>query len=143
MRVMREGELFTLKIKDVTFKLKPLDYAERMSMVQHDLIRQGKLVEESNFRILEVLRCSIKEIDGVYYSDGEPFELEFDGDKISAKCISALMQAEYNHELVLAAQHISANTHWTMDIPGIKFEYPGSDKKKVAKSKASKSKAKK
>ena len=105
--VYRTSDRVTLKIDDVTLKLAPLSYSQKMKI-------QGMLMKESGTQIENIaettralIEFSVKSIDGVHYSDGEKFELEFDEGKLSEDSIDNLLNMEISEKLQISLMQLT------------------------------------
>ena len=89
------GYTFKIKIGDATFHCKQLSYRERSIIgARHHMQKSGTEVQNIVGLLFEVLRHSIKKVDGFVNPDGSVFELEFENGILSEACLDQLFHVE-------------------------------------------------
>lgn len=101
--VYRSTDRVTLKILDVTFKIKPLSYQEKMDISSEIWNHDGAKKENSITSARKIMKYAIKEVDGVSYPDGTTFELRFDeNNHLTDECTEELSNMEISSELIVS-----------------------------------------
>lgn len=104
IKVFKKTSRIPVKIGDAVFKLAPMDQEQKTELMQYISLDGGNRIE--NLAKISFLSCkyTIKEIEGLVYEDGSPFELSFDEKGVSDKSLSELMNTEISQELLSACQ---------------------------------------
>ena len=89
------GYTYKIKIGDAAFYCKQLSYKMR-SIIGAKYHRQQSGAEIQNVvgLLFEVLRHSIKKVEGFVNPDGTPFELKFENDVLTEDCLDQLFHVE-------------------------------------------------
>ena len=89
------GYLYKIKIGEAVFYCKQLSYKMR-SIIGAKYHRQqsGNQVQDVVGLLFEVLRHSIKKVEGFVNPDGSPFELKFENDVLTEECLDQLFRVE-------------------------------------------------
>ena len=83
--------LITIKIDDLTFKIKPLTYKERTDVMACIYNQNGTVVENAAKATYLAMRYAVKNIDGAFLPTGEKYQLEFDDNSyLSEDCVDDL-----------------------------------------------------
>lgn len=97
-KVYRQTDRVTVELHDLTLKLKPLSFSEKMEI-------QREASKMSNEAMLEAvkltLKYSLKDIKGLEYDDGEEFELSYDDNShLSEESIETILNMEHTATLL-------------------------------------------
>jgi len=99
-RIYKRSDRIPVKIDDITVRLSPLSVSEKTEIQQAMLNGRAKSdLKELTRGISLAIKYSVKSVDGVVDSDGNPYKLEFDGDGLSQDSIDELMNMELTKKL--------------------------------------------
>ena len=99
MIIYRKEDRITIKINKLTVKLAPLSYEEKATA--ETLILENTQRSSMDGSIYAV-KCAVKDIKGLKLPDGSDYELEFENNILTDKCIDDLTNIEGNNELFIA-----------------------------------------
>lgn len=125
MIIYRPTDRVKIQIGELVFTLAPLTYYQKRAL--NDIV-QNKTSEEG---IIFTVRCSLKDIDGLYGVDGKKIELEFENDIIKEDCILGIIGSiPHTDVLQLACVNIVTKILNEENTPGIKIVKEEIKKKK-------------
>lgn len=89
------GYLYKIKIGEVVIYCKQLSYRVRSTIgATYQKQQSGTEVQNALGLLFEVLRHSIKRVEGFENPDGSEFELVFENDILTEECLDQLMYVE-------------------------------------------------
>ena len=100
--LLRKKDRIEVKIEDLKLKLAPLTFAAKMEI--NDVLigsKEGDLTASMKASKIAI-GYAIKELEGIETIEGEKYELEFEGDKLSDECIDDLLNLELCPKLMVA-----------------------------------------
>ncbi len=101
-KIYKRSDRITVKIDEVTVKLAPLTLDQKTQI--QDAMMNGRTkadLKELTRGIALSMKFALKGIDGVEDSDGNQYQLKFEGDEVSDTCIDDLMNLEVTQKLSL------------------------------------------
>lgn len=129
--IFKKDALIEVKIQDITVKLKPLSYSDKMEVQKH--LGNMKDINGMMKAAYDAIALSLKEIHGLEYGDGSPYVLKIQNDKIVEDCMDELLNASFASELnavcsamlngISSDKILDANTG--LPIEGIEIVLPG------------------
>lgn len=98
--VYRLKDKIKVTIDDITIKVSPLSYVQKMEVQEH----MTKAVTEKDMKhamdgTIKAIKYSLKGIKGLSTPDGEEYELELDNNKVTDECIDDLLNIKYSQKL--------------------------------------------
>lgn len=103
-RIYRRTDRIAVKIDDVTVKLSPMSLHQKTE-VQSAMLKGHKAtdIREATRGIALAIQYSVKGIEGVEDSDGNPYKLQFNetGEELTEACVDDLMNVELSRKLAL------------------------------------------
>lgn len=101
--IYRKNDLISLEIGDLVFKIKPLNYLDRVEIMSCLHNSSGTIVENAGKASYLTIKYAVKKLEGASTIDGTPYELEFDeSGNITDDAISDILNIEENNKLGLA-----------------------------------------
>jgi hypothetical protein len=101
-RIFRKSDRIAVKIDDVTVKLSPLTIHQKVETTQAMYNGQANAdLRELTRGTVLALKYSVKSVEGVYDSDGKPYQLQFEGDSLTEECVDDLMNLQITKKLAL------------------------------------------
>ena len=98
--VNRQSDRIPIKIKGVTFFIKPLSFGEKSKISSTITVSGGSQTENILDSMRLVLKYSVKDVKGLKYSNGEALQLMFLEDKtLTDDSIDELLSMEITGEL--------------------------------------------
>ncbi len=104
-RIYKRSDRVVVKIDEVTVKLAPLSLDQK-TQIQHAMILgRGKGdIKEATRGIALAMKFSVKALEGVEDSDGNPYVLQFEADGgLTDECIDDLMNLELAKKLTMVS----------------------------------------
>lgn len=101
-RIFKKSDRITVTVDGITVKLAPLTIHQKVE-IQTAMFngRQQADLKEATRGVVQSLRYSVKGIDGVEDSDGNPYTLKFEGDVLTEECADDLMNLEITQKLTM------------------------------------------
>ncbi len=102
-RIYKRSDRVTVKIDDITVKLAPLSLHQKTE-VQMAMIQGHKNLDirEATRGLAMAIQFTVKGIEGVEDSDGNPYKLQFENeDSLTQACVDDLMNLELTSKLSL------------------------------------------
>ena len=119
IQIYKPSELVTVQIGEVKLKLRPLKAQHRTALKMFTRQEAGEFKIDAEGMMMYALKCSIRHIDGIEYTDGTPLKAEFtEQDILTEDCLTGVYAAVATSKMV----HISAqlmNIGGVMDFAGI------------------------
>lgn len=108
-RIYKRTDRIAVKIDDVVVKLAPLTLDHKIQVQQAMLNGHQKSdLKEATRGISLAIKYSLKGIEGVEDSDGNPYKLEFDDESnLSDSCVDDLMNVEFMEKLALVCSSMA------------------------------------
>ena len=136
MKIFKMSDRITLTIKGIIFKLSPLSFAQKGEI--HTCTKMNGGVEEQDTIRMTFLavKYTVKAVSGIIDSNGEKYELEFDGDILSDDCVNDLLNLEICQEVGIAALNFLNGVprkicdQFQKEIPGVTLSFPQDEVKK-------------
>ena len=101
--IYKKNDLITLKIADLTFKIKPLAYMERVEIMACSSKQEGSVIENAAKATYLAIKYAVKDFQGAKLIDGSDYKLEFDNEGyVSEESINDILNIENNNKLGLA-----------------------------------------
>ena len=124
MVVYKITDRIPLKIGDATFWVAPLSWADRSELLSCYQTKSGEETHEPLKIGMLTLKMSIKEVDGVQYSDGTEFGCELDDrGRLTDDCVSELCQLDCVDKLVTVCSKLAMNGPAKMDLDGVEINF--------------------
>ena len=93
--VYRATDRIKIQIGEATLIVKPLSYKDKNDWLTCITSSSGTQLENALKGLAILMRATIKEIDGVIFTDGEKFSLEFDENgKLTEDSVDTLLNME-------------------------------------------------
>lgn len=90
--VYRASDRIDLKIHDVTFKIKPLTYKEKLDVSASVTNNEGEQGIDMLAQLIVLLRYCVKDVSGICYIDKTPMTLTFnEDDTLAQECVDDLL----------------------------------------------------
>ncbi len=121
-KIYRSTDRIQIKIGDIVCKFAPLTF-EQKNEVQAMLVEGQKkfdLVLLNKGIMLAISYC-LKSIDNIEDSNGEPYKLEFDGNKLTDECVNELLNMEDSPALIKVCSTIVNGIPKKFDIEGVEL----------------------
>jgi len=96
-KIYRRTDRITVQVDDITVKLAPLSLSQRMELQAY--FTSGDLKEMMK-GTKEVLKMTLKDMQGVEDSDGKKYELEFEDGSITEDCCEDIFNLEHSQKLL-------------------------------------------
>jgi hypothetical protein len=100
MRIYKRSDRIKVKIEDITVTLAPLSFdqkSEAQEMISRGTVKQDlRLLSKG---IAQMVKYSVKKVDGLEDAEGNPYQLDFDGDSLSDSCLDDLLNLEVQEKL--------------------------------------------
>jgi len=106
--IYRKSDRVRVKIDGVTFSLAPLS-AHQKAEIQAAMLngRRNMDIKEATQGVVLALKYSIKDVDGVFNTDGTPYRLQLDENKcLSEECVDDLLNLEITEKLSLVCSSL-------------------------------------
>jgi uncharacterized protein YfkK (UPF0435 family) len=106
-RIYRKTDRIAVKIDDISIKLAPLSIHQKVE-IQNAMVLgriNGDLSEQMRGIALS-LKYSVKGVEGLQDSDGNPYQLKFEGENLSDESVDDLMNIEISKKLTLVCAGI-------------------------------------
>lgn len=101
-RIYKRTDRISVRIDDVVVKLAPLTLDQKTEIQQAMLQGRSKAdIREATRGIALAIKYSLKGIEGVEDSDGNPYKLEFSGEELTSACVDNLMNMELTKKLAM------------------------------------------
>lgn len=101
-RIFKRSDRILVKIDDIVVKLAPLTLHEKTEVQMALLQNKGSLdIREATRGMAMAIRFSLKGVDGLEDSDGNPYKLQFENDVLTDACLDDLMNLELTTKLAL------------------------------------------
>jgi len=101
MIIFTQQDRIKIVIHDVSLTVKPLSYKEKLNWSNCISSQSGSQSENAMIGLALLLKSSLKNIEGITYSDGTPFALEFDeAGGLSDECVENLLNLEMTTDLI-------------------------------------------
>jgi hypothetical protein len=101
-RIYKRTDRISVKIDDIVVKLAPLTISQKTEIQQAMLEGSKKTdIREATRGIALAIQYSVKGIEGVQDSDGNPYALQFEGGNLTEACVDDLMNLELTRKLTL------------------------------------------
>lgn len=139
MKVLKLTDRVKIKIGDVTFKVAPLSYENKLEMAGCFKMDGGTQVQDIGRQMILALKYGVKEVEGITYADGTEYSLVFNDDgSLSDLSLSELLTGDQASDLLSTVFAVS-NLNKDPQLEGVEVEMPGSviSKKKSSSKKAS------
>jgi hypothetical protein len=101
-KIYKRSDRIKVNIGDVTVVIAPLsvhDKTEAQRIIANGSINQDYALTQQGLILL--LKCSVKEIIGLEDSNGEPYKLQFEGDRLTDDCIDDLFNIQLHEKLIM------------------------------------------
>ena len=100
--LLRKKDRVAVSIEGIKLKLAPLTFAAKME-INDVLVGSDENDLAASMKASKIaIACAVKELDGIETIEGEKYELEFDGDKLSEECVDDLLNLEICPKLMVA-----------------------------------------
>lgn len=100
--IYRKSDLVDIEIDDLTFKIKPLSYMERVDIMSTLSNEGGKVIENAAKATFLTMKYGIKKVSGAKLADGTDYEIGLDADgNISEESIDDLLNLKISANLGL------------------------------------------
>lgn len=102
-KILKMTDRIKINVGKVSFTIAPLNQFQKIEISEQQKIGVGGDVEFDLMRAQTLLvKYGLKDIEGAFDLDGEPYKLEFDGDVLSDDCISEVFTLEQRPDYVTA-----------------------------------------
>lgn len=117
--IYRPTDRIEIKFESFSVWVSPLNSEQRGAIQQLYQTISGVDKTNAGKVALETLRYTVKEISNVFFSDDEPFKLQFGPDELLTKeCAEALMYMQSSESVVAVGGRVGLGTYFYDDIPG-------------------------
>ncbi len=101
-RIYRKTDRITVKVDDITIKIAPLSVHQKVE-IQNAMVlgRMNADLSEQMRGISLSLKYSVKGVEGLQDSDGNNYQLKFEGDSLSDESVDDLMNIEISKKLTM------------------------------------------
>lgn len=108
-KIYKRSDRISVQIDDVIVKVAPLTHDQKIE-VQQALIKgmKGDFTQGAKGVFLS-LKYSIKSVKGFEDSDGNPYQLEFEGDGLADSCVDDLLNSSILGKLSLVCSSLVKN----------------------------------
>ena len=104
VKIYRTTDRVNIKIGDLTFKLSPLSFYQKMEVTSQKTIEEGQSVEDIMKMTFMSIKFAVKEVEGFVTVDGSKYELSFDEQgNLTDQCVEELLNSEVSEELMYSA----------------------------------------
>lgn len=108
MIVYRTTDRIPVKMGEVTIWVSPFSYEQKVKLSQATKLVSGEEVMDAGKVALLSLKFSVKEVEGLVDTDGQPYELSFDADgTLTEECVGDLMQLDNSGSLAAICYKLS------------------------------------
>lgn len=136
MKIYRMNDRVRIKVKDVSFIVSPLNYAQKAEISGCITLQGSVQLEDTMKSLFLILKYSIKGLEGVENQDGKPYKLEMDGEVLSDECVNDILNLGVPELTIAAYQLLNGIPDKIMDpttgkeIKAVKITYEGTGLKK-------------
>jgi len=125
-RIYKRTDRIVVKIDDVTLKLAPLTLAQKSEVQQALLLGHTKSdLREATRGVALAIKYSVKTIEGVVDTDGNPYQLEMSDGELTDACVDDLMNMELLDKLALVCSSFAKGVPTEFkDIDGVELVKP-------------------
>jgi len=122
MKVYRTSDRIPIKMAGLTFWISPLTYAQKAEILAQVSMSGGE--EKQNFGRMVFLsvKYAIKKVEGLEDSDGNPYEVQFEGDSITDESVNDLLQLDCQPKLTQTCANL-INGIRDMKLEGVEFDF--------------------
>ena len=95
-KIYRRTDRIKVKIDDVVITLAPMSIDQKIQV--QELTIQGQVKRDlraSTKAIALAMKFSIKAVDGIEDSEGNPYKLQFEGEELSDECVNDLYELNF------------------------------------------------
>jgi hypothetical protein len=104
IKVPRMSDRYRVKIgKDVTFWIAPLSRRQKLEISSCTKNRGGDMVPDLFEMQCLYLKYGLKKVEGVNYSDGSSFELQFENNELTEESLDEVLNIPQKQELMVVA----------------------------------------
>jgi hypothetical protein len=96
MKIYSLNDRITVKVGELTFKLAPLSYKQKIEI--QNIFKESKDAEGS----ILCLKYSVKDVEGIETLNGEKYNLSFDESGLTDTCLNDLLNIELSPKLMIA-----------------------------------------
>lgn len=122
MKLTRLSDRMKLKIGEVVFTIAPVSYFVKKEIGECTKIEGGEQVFDLSKAQHLYIKHALKKVEGIEDYEGNPYELEFDGDVLTDDCISELFYMEQREEFLTACWAVLNDFNENKKVKGVKFE---------------------
>lgn len=106
-KILSTKSTFTLKIDDLKFTLKPLNYMHRLELDECFIQKGGSNLQKLYRSQSILIKYSLKSVKGIKNHDDSDYELEFNDDgSLTDDCVNDIMNIQQRHKLTTAAMNV-------------------------------------
>jgi hypothetical protein len=101
-KIYKKSDRIKVNIGEVTVVIAPLsvhDKTEAQQIIANGSINQDYALTQKGLILL--LKCSVKEIIGLEDVDGNPYKLDFEGERLTDGCIDDLFNIQLHEKLIM------------------------------------------
>ncbi len=91
--IYRQNDRKKVTIGDTVFSLAPLTFAQKSKA--DSLMASKEVYADVMEGTIYIFQCSVKSIEGIEYSDGTRFEVEFEDGIVKRECIEEILGMPY------------------------------------------------
>ena len=136
--LLRKSDRINVNIEELKLKIAPLSFAAKME-INDILVGASEEDLGASMKASKIaIAYAIKEIKGIETLEGDEYELEFDGDKLSDECVDDLLNLEHCPKLMIVCSGLLAGVPNEILDPATGKKLEGVEIKMPKKSKARK-----
>lgn len=126
MIIFKTTDRIPVKMGEVTLWLSPMEFGQKVAIQGAVKMKSGAEITDGFKVALLTLKFCVKEIQGLFNSDGSPFECEFEegGNVLTDACANDLLQMDSAKSLIRACNSLSEAAS-TAEIEGVIFDLKG------------------
>ena len=99
-KIFRTTDKISYKVGELEIKVSPFSVEDKIVLTEYMTKGQNNDLRSIMEGSIYALRCSIKEISGLEDAEGNPYVLQFDGNRLTPECAEDLLNIEQSNQLI-------------------------------------------
>lgn len=130
MRIYKTTDRIGIRIDDIQIKVSPLNFEQKTEIETHMRgFAAGDLKGAVRGMVLAI-KYALKEISGVEDSEGQPYQLSFEGSFLTDECVSDLLNLDVGGKLSIVCSSFVPGIPKDFSLEGVEFVEKTDSKKK-------------